>query len=86
MRITGLLPDPPVAWGAILLILGAVSGVLGVVFAIAQHDLKRLLAYHSVENIGIILMGLGLAMVGRSLGRIDWIVLGLAGCLLHVTV
>jgi len=84
VRIFGLLPAPPVAWGTILLVLGAVSGVLGVVFAIGQHDLKRLLAYHSVENIGIIVMGLGLAMAGRSQGRTDWTVLGLAGCLLHV--
>ena len=53
-------------------------------FAIGQHDLKRLLAYHSIENIGIIVMGLGLALIGRSLGRADWVVLGLAGCLLHV--
>ncbi len=49
--------------------LGVVSGVLGVAFAIGQHDLKRLLAYHSIENIGIIVMGLGLALIGRSLGR-----------------
>jgi hydrogenase-4 component B len=61
-----------------------VSGVVGVVFAIAQHDLKRLLAYHSIENIGIIVMGLGLAMLGRSLGRPDWIALGLGGAVLHV--
>ena len=84
VRVTGLLPQPPVAWGAVLLFLGAISGVLGVAYAIGQHDLKRLLAYHSVENIGIILMGLGLAMVGRSLGQTSWIVLGMAGCLLHV--
>jgi hydrogenase-4 component B len=58
--------------------------VLGVVFAIGQHDLKRLLAYHSVENIGIICMGLGLAMMGRSMGRLDLVALGLAGSLLHV--
>ena len=57
---------------------------LGVAFAIGQHDLKRLLAYHSIENIGIIVMGLGLAMIGRSLGRADWVVLGLGGGLLHV--
>ena len=61
-----------------------VSGVLGVAFAIGQHDLKRLLAYHSIENIGIIVMGLGLALIGRSLGRADWVVLGLGGGLLHV--
>src|SRR5207248_11176113 len=48
------------------------------------HDLKRLLAYHSIENIGIIVMGLGLALIGRSLGRADWVVLGLGGALLHV--
>jgi hydrogenase-4 component B len=83
-RVTSLLPHPPVGWGAALLALGVVSGVLGVVFAIGQHDLKRLLAYHSIENIGIIVMGLGLALVGRSLGRPDLIVLGASGALLHV--
>ncbi|HRQ59275.1 MAG TPA: proton-conducting transporter membrane subunit [Azoarcus taiwanensis] len=83
-RMTCMIPDPPVFWGALLLVLGAVSGVVGVVFAIAQHDLKRLLAYHSIENIGIIVMGLGLAMLGRSLGRPDWIALGLGGAVLHV--
>jgi hydrogenase-4 component B len=84
VRITSLLPDPPAAWGGVVLGLGAVSGVLGVAFAIGQHDLKRLLAYHSIENIGIIVMGLGLALLGRSLGRADWIILGLGGALLHV--
>jgi hydrogenase-4 component B len=84
IRITGLLPHPPASWGGLLLLLGAISGVLGVVFALGQHDLKKLLAYHSVENIGIIVMGLGLALLGRSLERPEWILLGLAGCLLHV--
>src|SRR5206468_9092957 len=84
VRVTSLVPDPPLEWGGVVLALGAVSGVLGVAFAIGQHDLKRLLAYHSIENIGIIVMGLGLALLGRSLGRADWIVLGLAGALLHV--
>ncbi len=50
-------------WGGIVLVLGLVSAVLGVLYALMQHDLKRLLAYHSVENIGIILIGLiGLVM------------------------
>ena len=84
MRVTSLLPSTPLSWGCVVLALGVVSGVLGVVFAIAQHDLKRLLAYHSVENIGIIVMGLGLALIGRSLGRVDWVILGLSGALLHV--
>lgn len=84
VRITSLLPNPPLEWGGIILGLGVVSGVLGVAFAIGQHDIKRLLAYHSIENIGIIVMGLGLALLGRTLGRTDWIVLGLCGALLHV--
>jgi hydrogenase-4 component B len=83
-RVTGLCPTPPVWWGSALLVLGILSGVLGVAFAIAQHDLKRLLAYHSIENIGIIAMGLGLALLGRALSRPDWISLGFAGSLLHV--
>ena len=84
VRWLSLLPSPPAAWGSLILALGAISGLLGVVFAIGQHDLKRLLAYHSVENIGIILMGLGVALLGRSSGHPEWTVLGLAGCLLHV--
>jgi hydrogenase-4 component B len=66
-----------------VLILGAISGVLGVAFAIGQHDFKRLLAYHSVENIGIICMGLGLALIGRTLGSGALVALGLGGALLH---
>jgi len=84
LRVLLLLEDPPAAWGGFLLILGSVSAILGVAFAIGQHDLKRLLAYHSVENIGIIFMGLGVAMLGRSSGNAALLVLGLSGCLLHV--
>jgi hydrogenase-4 component B len=84
VRVTSLLPKPALEWGEIVLGLGVGSGVLGVAFAIGQHDLKRLLAYHSIENIGIIVMGLGLALMGRSLGREDWVILGLGGSLLHV--
>src|SRR5207244_12725698 len=76
--------QPPLEWGVIVLLLGVVSGVLGVAFAIGQHDLKRLLAYHGIENIGIIVMGLGLALLGRSLGRPELVALGAAGALLHV--
>jgi formate hydrogenlyase subunit 3/multisubunit Na+/H+ antiporter MnhD subunit len=53
-------------WGGIVLVLGLISAVLGVLYALMQHDLKRLLAYHSVENIGIILIGLGLSMIFTS--------------------
>jgi hydrogenase-4 component B len=84
LRILTLLPDPPAVWGVLILILGTISAVLGVAFALGQHDIKRLLAYHSIENIGIILMGLGLAMIGIAIQRPVWVVLGIAGCLLHV--
>jgi hydrogenase-4 component B len=57
--------------------------VLGVLFALAQHDLKRLLAYHSVENIGIIALGLGLGMLGWSTGNAALAAIGFAGALLH---
>jgi hydrogenase-4 component B len=84
IRFIGFLPEPPVIWGVMILTSGCVSGLLGVIFAIGQHDLKRLLAYHSIENIGIILMGFGLALIGRSMEQPLWMILGLAGCLLHV--
>ncbi len=84
VRVTSLFPVPPLWWGNIVLGLGVISGVLGVAFAIGQHDIKRLLAYHSIENIGIIVMGLGLALIGRSLHQTSWVVLGMAGALLHV--
>lgn len=84
IRFIGFLPGPPVGWGGLLLLIGCISGVLGVVFAIGQHDLKRLLAYHSVENIGIILMGFGLALLGRTWHQPLFVALGMAGCLLHV--
>jgi len=84
VRALALVPDPPLWWGALLVALGALSGILGVAFALAQHDLKRLLAYHSIENIGIILLGLGLGTLGRSTGRPELALLGYAGALLHV--
>ncbi|MBI3574728.1 MAG: hydrogenase 4 subunit B, partial [Gammaproteobacteria bacterium] len=63
-----LLGDIQWQWGLAVLILGASSTLLGVLYALMQHNLKRLLAYHSVENIGIILMGLGLSMIFLSQG------------------
>ncbi len=76
----------PVAGGAgwVVAALGVVSAVLGVAFALGQHDLKRLLAYHSVENIGIILIGLGFALVAMEQDDAEWGRLALLGGLLHV--
>lgn len=84
VRLTGLLPAEASWWGGTLLCVGGVTGIAGIAFAIGQRDIKRLLAYSSIENVGIIAMGLGLALLGRTLGRTDWIVLGLGGALLHV--
>ncbi len=56
-------------WGVAVLIIGSVSALMGVLYALMQHDLKRLLAYHSVENIGIIFIGLGLALLFLAEGH-----------------
>lgn len=71
-------------WGYMVLIFGACSAVLGVLFALAEHDLKRLLAYHTVENIGIILMGMGIGMIGLANQQSALVVLGLLGALYHL--
>jgi hydrogenase-4 component B len=84
VRTTALVALPPVALAGLIILVGAVSALGGVAFALGQHDVKRLLAYHSIENIGIIVLGIGLALLGRTLGRPEWVVLGLAGALLHV--
>ena len=84
VRVLTMLPAYPTWLGLALVALGVTSGVLGVILALAQHDLKRLLAYHSIENIGIILIGLGVGVLGMAHDRLDWAVLGFAGGLLHV--
>lgn len=57
----------PLAWGMIVLILGALSALIGVLYALVEHDLKALLANHSIENIGIILMAMGMGMIFTTL-------------------
>ncbi|MFZ5563178.1 MAG: proton-conducting transporter membrane subunit [Thermodesulfobacteriota bacterium] len=84
VRIVSLLGPPAPWWGQTLILVGAVSGVMGVLFALAQHDIKRLLAYHSVENIGIISLGLGLWLLGAATDNFLLAALGLMGGLLHV--
>jgi hydrogenase-4 component B len=75
---------PAFSWGVVVIVLGGVSAVLGVLYALMQHDLKRLLAYHSIENIGIILLGLGAGMIGIADGRGDLAAIGIAAGLYHV--
>jgi hydrogenase-4 component B len=84
IRMTSLMPTMDVWWGYVLLAVGVVSGIAGIALAIGQQDIKRLLAYSSIENIGIIAIGLGLALLGRYQGRMDLVVLELGGALLHI--
>src|SRR5208337_4728596 len=67
----------PSWFGYLVLVAGAVSGLLGVLYAIAEHDLKRLLAYHSVENIGIIYLGLGASLIFMAHDARVWAALAL---------
>jgi len=75
---------PRVSWGVIVVALGGLSAVLGVLYALMQHDIKRLLAYHSIENIGIILLGLGAGMMALAFGRGELAWIGVAASLYHV--
>lgn len=85
LRLLTWLPALPVYCGACLLGVGIVSGVMGVLYALAQHDLKRLLAYHTIENIGIIAIAIAVGMLGETANEPAAAALGYAGALLHVT-
>ena len=74
---------PPMWAGVLVLVVGVVSALLGVLYALMEHDLKRLLAYHSIENIGIILMGFGAALVFISLGQTKLAAIALIAGLYH---
>ena len=78
-----LMPGGPAWWGGLLLAVGSVSALLGVLYALVEHDLKRLLAYHSVENIGIILIGLGAGSILHGAGLRALATIGFAGALFH---
>jgi formate hydrogenlyase subunit 3/multisubunit Na+/H+ antiporter MnhD subunit len=85
VRLVFDLVGPPEWWWAlVVLALGAISAVLGVLYALMQHDLKRLLAYHTVENIGIIFIGLGLALAFRAAGMEVAAALAMTAALFHV--
>ena len=78
-----LLPHTQWMWGAVVLALGAFTGLFGAVFAAVQTEMKRLLAYSSIENIGIIFSGLGLALLYRGMGMQTLSALALAATLYH---
>ena len=79
-----LIGTPAWWWSMVVLALGGVTAVMGVLYALMQHDLKRLLAYHTVENIGIIFIGLGLALAFKAYGMAWAAALALTAGLLHV--
>jgi hydrogenase-4 component B len=84
LRITSLLPEVPAWWGAVTLAVGVLTALTGVALAVAQGDLKRLLAYSSIENVGIVYVGIGTALVSFAAGRPECALLGLAGAVFHV--
>ena len=75
--------EPQLSWGIALLVFGTVSAVLGVIYALKEHDLKKLLAYHSIENIGIIVTGLGLFIIFDHYELETLASLSLVGALFH---
>jgi hydrogenase-4 component B len=85
IRIVFDLLMTPTWWsGVIVLVVGGVTAVMGVLYALMEHDLKRLLAYHTVENIGIIFIGLGLAMAFEANGLAAGAALAMTAALFHV--
>lgn len=84
MRVSLQLTDQWMEIGTIVLMVSIVSSVFGVFFAIFQHDLKKMLAFHSIENIGIIGIGIGTGLIGTAMHMPVITVLGFSGALLHV--
>ncbi len=84
LRVIMFLGAPEIWWGWVLCGVGFTSGMVGVLLALAQKDLKRLLAYSSVENAGIIALGLGVGLIGLCAARPVVAVVGFAGAFLHV--
>ncbi len=83
IRFVSGVASPPLWWGSLILVAGTVSAVLGVVYAMKEHDVKRLLAYHSIENIGIILVAYGLSVTFSGYGLADLANLCLVAALFH---
>ncbi|MEG6522241.1 hydrogenase 4 subunit B [Desulfotomaculum sp. 1211_IL3151] len=82
--IIDILGPGPAWWGGLVLTIGIISAVIGVIYALMEHDLKRLLAFHSVENIGIILMGIGTSLVLYAWSMPVLAAIALAAGLFHV--
>ena len=84
LRILSFIPHPEVQIDYFVLIISVISALYGVLYAISQHDIKRLLAYHSIENIGIIGIGIGIGMLGLTFNCTPIAILGFGGGILHI--
>jgi hydrogenase-4 component B len=81
--VVGILGPGPAWWGFALLALGGLSAILGALYALVERDLKRLLAFSTIENVGIIFMGLGVGLLGLSASSPMLVTLGIAAALVH---
>lgn len=84
LRVLTYIHNDSLSIGIFILVVSLISGLLGVMYAIVQHDIKKLLAYHSIENIGIIGIGIGIGLIGISMKIPALGVLGFTGGILHV--
>ena len=84
LRMILLIKTDYILLGFIILFISVISGIYGVMLAILQHNLKKLLAYHSIENIGIIGIGIGVGTIGIGMNNFLLAALGFAGAMLHV--
>ncbi len=84
LRIITLIKLPSIEIAYFVLIISLISGILGVAYAIAQSDIKKLLAYSSVENIGVIGIGIGVGLLGMAYHKPSLTVLGFSGGMLHI--
>lgn len=84
MRFVLYVLGPVDWWGILILVLGTISAIFGIIYALKEHDIKRLLAYSSIENIGTILIGFGLYIIFQAHNLPAIAYLGLAGSLFHV--
>jgi formate hydrogenlyase subunit 3/multisubunit Na+/H+ antiporter MnhD subunit len=84
LRTLTFFETPPAWWGIALVVVGLASGLLAALMALSERDLKRLLAYSSIENVGIIGLAMGIGLWGLSMGSSVVALLGFAGALLHV--
>lgn len=84
LRLLSWLPPLPSSAGVAALFLGTMTGIVGILYALGQQQIKRMLAYSSVENVGIILIGIGIGILGRTTDQPTLELLGFAGALLHL--